>query len=268
MVTLTDITVKAQHSIFGLHMRSQIADERTRLLHRLDCVLLEQKPVPDDANLNAELKALYTEIRDLNEKLDYADRTITSYMAPPFISSPQPQRPSPTPTLFSALPPVTPTLKHPLHQPASTDGFSATTREEIVTEDDEETMAVAHSVVPKDTKMAVCLPLSGLVLVSDGTFSVLKTVHMISALGVYIFLMLLLALIFWTTCTLCYILLLRSSVLIPHLFCFHSLFYLLLVLVLISPVLATLPALSLSIYALNTNGLGHLLKVHAINTVI
>ncbi len=147
MVTLTDMTVKAQHSIFCLHMRAQIADERTRLMRRFDCVLLERKCAPDDATsaaLNAELKSLHTEIRVLNDKLDHADRAITGSMAPPSISSPQPRRPPPTPTLSSASPPVTRTPKRPRRQPASTDGLSATTREEIVTEDDEETTAVAQ----------------------------------------------------------------------------------------------------------------------------
>ncbi len=116
--------------------------------------------------------------------------------------------------------------------------------------------------------MAVCPPLSGLVLVSDGAFSVLKTVHMISALGVYTFLMLLLALVFCTTRTLCYTLLLRSPLPIPRSFHFRSLLYLLLVSVLISPVLATLPPSSLSMYALNANGLGHSFKVHSVNTAI
>ncbi|KAF9020422.1 hypothetical protein BDZ89DRAFT_1072255 [Hymenopellis radicata] len=73
-------------------------------------------------------------------------------MAPASISSPQPWRPPPTPALSATSPPVTPTPKRKRHQPASADGFSATTREEMVTEDEEEA-TIVHSVLPEDTEM-------------------------------------------------------------------------------------------------------------------
>ncbi|KAF8896929.1 hypothetical protein CPB85DRAFT_1328535 [Mucidula mucida] len=155
MVTLTDMTVKAQHSIFGLHLRGQLADDRTRLLRQLDRVISERLCTTDAAvldDLNAELKSLHTEIRAVNDKLDLADKAITDSMAPPSISSPQPRRPPPTPALSATSPPVTPTPKRKRHQPTAADGFSATTREEMVTEDEEEA-TVVHSVLPEDTEM-------------------------------------------------------------------------------------------------------------------